>query len=218
MTAVVLAGTAVAWTVALPRYRPGLEAGQSYGVDVSNHQGDIDWQAVADDDIEFAYVKATEGGDFVDARFADNWREARAAGLEVGAYHFFTLCRPGAEQAANFLATVPPGEADLPPVIDLEFGGNCSARPAPDVLRAEVEVWIETVEAATGDDVVLYVMDDFDDRYGITDAFERDRWERRILRRPERDWVFWQLSFFSQVDGIEGGVDLDVRRAPAADR
>ena len=43
------------------------------------------------------------GGDWTDPRFADNWREARAAGLRVGAYHFFTFCRPPQEQAQHFL-------------------------------------------------------------------------------------------------------------------
>ena len=67
------------------------------------HQGPIDWQRVAGDGIGFVYMKATEGGDWVDATFAPNWAGARAAGLKVGAYHFFTLCRAGADQAANFL-------------------------------------------------------------------------------------------------------------------
>jgi lysozyme len=61
------------WYGWLPRYRPDLREGESYGVDVSSHQGTIDWDRVAADDIEFAYVKATEGGDLVDARFDRNW-------------------------------------------------------------------------------------------------------------------------------------------------
>lgn len=56
----------------LPGYRPGLAAGERYGIDVSRHQGEIDWTQVADDGIEFAYIKATEGGDFVDERFQQN--------------------------------------------------------------------------------------------------------------------------------------------------
>ena len=63
------------------------------GIDVSNHQGQIDWPRVAKDDVAFAIIKATEGGDFVDKSFARNIEAARAAGLTVGAYHFFTFCR-----------------------------------------------------------------------------------------------------------------------------
>jgi len=51
---VVAALAAFIWWVALPQYRPGLRAGERYGVDVSSHQGEIDWQRVADDDIDFA--------------------------------------------------------------------------------------------------------------------------------------------------------------------
>jgi len=209
-----LAGVILRW-VWLPQYRPRLREGEVYGVDVSNHQGEIDWEAVAGDNIEFAFIKASEGGDFVDRRFTSNWEGARAAGLEVGAYHFFTLCRPGAEQAANFLGVVPPGEADLAPALDLEVRGNCSARPPADTVRAEVAAWIEKVEEETGRRVLLYVGPDFDSLYDITGKFSGPTWQRRILRRPPGErWEVWQLSYFADVHGIDGGVDLDVMRPP----
>jgi lysozyme len=63
----------VGWFVAVPFYRPPLQAGEHYGIDVSNHQGAVDWPAVAGDGITAAYIKATEGETFVDGRFADNW-------------------------------------------------------------------------------------------------------------------------------------------------
>lgn len=195
-----------------PHYRPSLHAGESYGVDVSHYQGSIDWAAVAADGIDFAYLKATEAGDWVDETFATNWAGARAAGLKVGAYHFFTFCRTGADQAANFLRVVPDG-ADLPHAIDLEFPNNCSQRPPVGDLQRELRVFIDTVEAATGRPVLLYVEDDFDDRYGILDAFPVATWERSMWGRPDGDrWTFWQCSDVAEVDGIDGGVDLNVRR------
>ena len=54
------------------------------GVDVSWHQGAIDWRALAADNVAFAYIKATEGGDWADPRFAENWRGATAAGHRPG--------------------------------------------------------------------------------------------------------------------------------------
>lgn len=72
VAAVALAGAAV-WWVWLPGYRPAL-GGERHGIDVSSFQGQVDWPRVAGDDIDFAYVKATEGGDFVDRRFAHNWQ------------------------------------------------------------------------------------------------------------------------------------------------
>ena len=108
-------------------FSPDRDAYPVRGIDVSNHQGLIDWRRVAADDVSFAIVKATEGGDWVDKSFARNIAAAKEAGLAVGAYHFFTFCRPGAEQAQNFIATVPSDPALLPPVVDIEFVGNCPA-------------------------------------------------------------------------------------------
>lgn len=206
---------AIVWWGWLPHYRPELRPGESYGVDVSNHQGEIDWAAVAGDDIEFVYIKATEGGDWVDPWFDRNWAEARRVGVEVGAYHYFTLCRSGAEQAANFLTVVPVDEADLPGALDLEYAGDCSDRKTPEWVQGEVAQFLQIVEEATGTSVLLYVGGRFDRDYGVTDTFSEPLWKRSILRRPGGDrWVVWQLSFFSDVDGIDGGVDLDVGRLP----
>jgi len=203
----------LAWRYWLPQYRPGLQAGESYGVDVSTHQGHIDWEDVARDDIEFAFIKATEGGDLVDARFVENWRGARQAGIDVGAYHFFTLCRSGEDQAANFLSQLPRLESDLAPALDLEFPGNCSERPPVEWVQREVRTWVGLVEEKTGLEVLLYVQGDFDEAYRITPMFDRPVWHRRILRRPsENEWLVWQLSYFADVEGIDGGVDLNVGR------
>lgn len=207
---------AIVWWVWLPQYRPGLEVGEVFGVDVSNHQRDIDWERVSRDDIEFAYIKATEGGDFVDGWFAENWSEAQASGLDVGAYHFFTLCRRGAEQATNFLEVVPTREAALPPALDLEIPGNCAERPSVDWVHTEVSAWLDSVRRATGHEPLLYIGPRFDELYDITTVFSGPTWHRKILRRPGDDrWVVWQFSYFADVDGIEGGVDLNVMRPGA---
>lgn len=199
---------AVPWF--LNDHRPGLADGQSYGLDVSHHQGEIDWQAVAGDDIDFVFIKVTEGGDWVDPRFGENWSGAIAAGLDVSAYHFFTLCRSGAEQAANFLATVPFEQADLPLAVDLEFAAPCSNPMTADELRAAVIDFVNVVEAAAGRPMLVYVLPDFDEEYGITDVLDRPLWIRSLYRRPDQDWSVWQYSFRARIDGISGGVDLNV--------
>ena len=117
------------WLIWLPSYRPTLGAGERYGIDVSHHQGDVGLELVAGDDITFAYIKATQRDDFVDPRFADNWAAARAAGIERGAYHFFSLCATGEAQAAHFLSVMPNDPEMLPPAVDLELVG--SAMPDP---------------------------------------------------------------------------------------
>jgi lysozyme len=209
--AVVSAATAWGWFVWLPGYRPDLQQGERYGIDVSNHQGRIEWERVALDDISFAYIKATEGGDFVDSRFTENWAGARAAGLTTGAYHFFTLCAAGDRQAQNFLHVVPRSPDALPAAVDLELAGNCGARPGQAAVDRELRAFLALVEEATGVDVVLYVGDDFEARYQVRGSMGRPLWIRRLLRRPDvTGWVIWQASSFAKVDGVSGRVDLDV--------
>lgn len=212
--AVLAVGVGLAlWQLWFPHYRPDLQAGERYGIDVASHQGVIDWEQVAGDDVEWAYIKATEGGDFTDARFARNWDHAGAVGLDHGAYHFFTLCRPGAEQAAHFLDVVPEA-GTLPHAVDLELAGNCAARPPADEVRHELDAFLDTVESATGRPVVLYIGDDWEGRYPTRGHGDRPLWHRRVLLRPDGDdWWIWQYSGDSRVEGIHGDVDLNVMQA-----
>jgi lysozyme len=195
----------------LPRYRPSLKAGEQYGIDVSNHQGEIDWKQVAGNDISFAYIKATEGNDFVDKSFAANWSQAKMAGVSRGAYHFFTLCSPGAEQAQNFLKTLPADPEALPAAVDLEFS-DCAQRPDRATVQRELRDFITAVERKTGQPVLIYAMPSFVQAYPMSSDLEREHWRRKVFRRPEvDDWTIWQASSMARVSGVHGPVDLDVR-------
>ncbi|CAM3280117.1 GH25 family lysozyme [Nocardioides dubius] len=186
------------------------------GIDASHHQGPIDWKKVAGDDIEFAYLKASEGSSFTDPRFADNRRQAQAAGLRVGGYHYFSICSPGAPQAAHFITVL--GEqgdrrTTLPPAVDLELGGNCAQPPARADLLREVKVFIDDVERATERDVVVYAYPDFEERYHLTAALDRRLWVRLLgEQEPGTDWWLWQKSDSARVDGVSGNVDLNLLR------
>lgn len=204
---------AAIWFGAIPHWRPALEDGERYGIDVSAHQGEIDWDAVAGDGIKFAYIKASEGQNWVDGYFEQNWQGAEQAGLERGAYHFFTLCAPGDEQAENFLSVAPPDDDALPPVIDLELSGNCSDRPPADQVDAEVDAFVQLVEEAWDRHLLFYVRPDWDDVYPVRDGLDRRLWDYRFFRRPtDERWHVWQVNTFARVDGIDGPVDLDIMR------
>ena len=146
---------AVFWFVFVPNWRPPLADGERYGVDVSAHQGEIEWEQVAEDGIQFAYIKATEGQGWIDERFTANWDGAGTAGLDRGANHFFTLCAAGDEQARNFLRVAPPDDDALPPVIDLELTGNCAARPPADEVAEHVATFVRMVEEEWGRDMLF---------------------------------------------------------------
>ncbi|MBL8588466.1 MAG: glycoside hydrolase family 25, partial [Methylobacteriaceae bacterium] len=92
-----------------------------HGIDVSKYQGDIDWQAVRRAGVKFAWIKATEGGDHLDEKFALNWAQAQQAGVPRGAYHFAYWCRPPDEQINFFNKVVPRDPEALPPLLDFEL-------------------------------------------------------------------------------------------------
>ena len=94
------------------------------GIDVSAHNGDIDFEKVRADGYTFVIIKASEGVDHHDSKFDINFDNARKAGLKVGAYHFFRKNTDGLNQAKNFLETIGWRKLDLPLVIDVEDWSN----------------------------------------------------------------------------------------------
>ncbi len=184
------------------------------GLDVSHHQGKIDWEKVKNTGFKFVFIKATEGGSFVDPRFRYNRENAGKNGLIVGAYHYFTFRKTGAEQAKNFIATVPYDNTSLPPVVDLEFMGNSGNRLTRQALHRELSDFIGIVEKKYRKRPVLYSTYEFYDYY-LAGAFkDHPLWIRDIFKRPglidKRNWTFWQYANRARVDGIPNYVDLNV--------
>jgi lysozyme len=204
------------WATLTSRYLTGREktpllAGFSvHGIDVSAYQGHIDWPEVARHRVRFAFIKASEGATLRDPRFARNWREARAAGILSGAYHYFQPNRDGQVQAALFTSLVPLGPGDLPPVLDVE------ATRFHDVaeLRREVRQWLELVQAHYGVPPILYSNYGFYRRYlaGHFDDFPLWLAHYEVDRPalPATRWIIWQHSDEAYVPGIRGTVDFNV--------
>jgi lysozyme len=190
------------------------------GVDVSHYQGDIDWLKVSQSNVSFAYIKATEGGDYVDPKFADNWKQARAAGLAVGAYHFFTRCKSGQEQAKNLLDTLTADKDALPPAIDVEKMEPCPNDKADLDPSVEIGVLIEVVQKSLGCRPIIYATPEFDLTYLQGKFAAETFWVRSIMFPPllRRDtWVFWQFHDAGLRAGISKPVDLNVFRGTTAD-
>jgi lysozyme len=184
------------------------------GIDISHHQGKINWERVCSERISFVYMKATEGSDFKDPMFKRNWREAKAIGLKCGAYHFFSFRKSGAEQAKNFINTVPPEPGMLPPVIDFEFIGNTLNVPSRDVILNELSDFARDIKTVYGKNPVIYVTQDVYDRFLWDTGNQYQCWIRNVIRHPDlsniKKWVFWQYANNGNIDGIHGRVDLDV--------
>lgn len=193
-----------------------------FGVDVSSYQGQVDWPVLADQGVDFAFIKATEGSGMTDRCFAQNWAGAQEAGLRVGAYHFFSYDSPGLTQAENFIAQVPVTAGALPPVVDIEFYGDKGAHPPE---RAEVAAILDPLlarlEAHYGQKPILYATYRSYALYLREGYGDYPLWMTRPLLVPfDKDWTFWQYSHSALLEGYQGSearIDLNVFRGTEAE-
>ncbi len=188
-----------------------------HGVDVSRWQGDIDWAKLRSQGANFAYIKATDGGDHIDPMFRENWRGAAAAGLRRGAYHFFYWCRTASSQADWFIRNVPKVDGALPPVIDVEWNheSSCKRRPSRAAVIEKMQVFMDRLERHYGQRPIIYTAPDFyaDNLKGA--FLDYPFWLRSVARHPSkvypgRRWVFWQYSGSGLSHGVRGRIDLNV--------
>jgi lysozyme len=190
------------------------------GVDVSHYQGDIDWRALRKSGVGFAYIKATEGANYRDPFFARNWRQSREAGVPRGAYHFFTLCKTGAEQAANFIATTPIEPGALPHALDAEQIRRCrTGKPISDPA-AEIKVFLDLTERRYGRRPLIYTTRRFHETF-LQGRLKKERfWLRNLFWTPrfrKKQWTLWQYHHRGRRPGVEGPVDLDAFNGSRAD-
>lgn len=195
-----------------------------HGVDVSRWQGRIDWPTLRAQGANFAFIKATDGGDHLDPMFKANWDGAEAAGIRRGAYHFFYWCRTGASQADWFIRNVPKVAGALPPVIDVEYNhlSACKKRLKPAEVREKMQAFMDKVERHYGQRPIIYTPPDFyaDNLKGHFQDYPF--WLRSVAahpskRYPGRNWVFWQYSGSGLSKGVTGEIDLNVFAGSEAD-
>lgn len=113
------------------------------GIDVSHHQGRILWDEVPKEDIDFVYIKATEGATYLDPCFHCNMKGATDAGFIVGAYHFFRMTSSASEQFENFKKTLDGYTMSLVPMIDVETSDGKSVGELQDSLNVFIKLMKE---------------------------------------------------------------------------
>lgn len=211
----------------LPRFEPSradVKPGSAYpvlGLDISHHQGEVDWKQIKSQGIRFVYMKATEGGNFKDPAFSRNWKQAKKENIHIGAYHFFTLCKKGAEQAENYIDSVPLDPLALPPAIDFEFQGNCGARPEKELVLKELFGCIRRVKEKYGKQPVLYLTQETYEAYLKGRLKNRRVWLREYQSDPaawfKGKWLLWQYTNRGRIKGIKGPVDMNRFNGTASD-
>lgn len=188
------------------------------GVDVSNYQGDIDFEVLHEQGIQFAFIKATEGNAWVDQRFSRNWENAsKCKGLRYGAYHFMSFRTPGMEQAVNFTSTVPKDKQALPPVVDIElYEEFINSPPSQEHFEATLDPILEAMEKEYGKTPILYTTAYVYERY-LQGTYDNPIWIADHSLPPAlpdgTPWMFCQYTYEGQLDGYNGEepyIDLDV--------
>ncbi len=183
------------------------------GIDVSYWQGSIDWDAVANTSVEFAFIRVADGL-YEDTQYDTNWSRAREVGIVRGTYQYF---RPGTDpqdQAELLLDRM--GElqdGDLPPVLDVETSDGYSQSH----VQSAIQQWMDVVEPAIGRQPIIYTgLYTWNDDVGSCDFSDYPLWIAQYeVSCPDIPdcwdrWDFWQTSSSGSVSGISGNVDTNL--------
>lgn len=192
------------------------------GIDVSNHNGSVDWGQVAAAGQKFAFVLATDGESFTSSTFNEQYQGAKDSGLMAGAYHFGRPSGDATGQAERLLQTTGGYQNDgktLPPVLDLEVDpntGGCYGKSSAG-MHEWTQEFTSHIKSKTGKDPIIYASPSFwqncmDDSgafsnnplwlasYGVDNPTVPGGWN---------NYTFWQYSETGSVDGVSGPVDTN---------
>lgn len=189
-----------------------------FGLDVSHHQGEIDWPSVNSEKFRFVYIKATEGEGFKDKRFKSNYEKAKKSGLKVGAYHFWSFCKDPHKQVYNIVNTVPRMRGDLVPALDMETIKKCeyaSKGEEKEAIKRHIMVALNELSFQYGKPPLIYTTMDFLTQHEELLGFDTKYWVRSLVGVPflsKVDWTIWQYHNAGVVIGINGPVDLNVMK------
>ena len=187
-----------------------VNAQQIVGIDVSHHQGTINWKKVkrSQPDLEFVYVKCTEGKTYVDPKYKENAEGATAVGYMVGAYHYFRMTSSAHEQFDNFKAQMDALHIDLIPMVDIERSDGKTREELQDSLQ----VLLNLLEKAYGKKPMLYGTNR---SYNELCAPEFNHYplyigrygkKKPVVKGPSH-YTIWQYSEGGHIEGIPNAVD-----------
>lgn len=181
------------------------------GLDVSEYQGSIDWEAVDSLEgrpIRFVFVRATCGIDRKDAQFETNWKGAKK--YIRGAYHYYRPDENSLEQARKFIATVLLQPGDLPPVLDIE---QLPENQSMERLKMGLQKWLDAVEKHYRRKPIIYSGQRFYEDFLKEEFSAYTFWVANynfFAETLQSEWLFWQFSEKGRVEGIPEKVDVNL--------
>ena len=188
--------------------------GEIYGIDVSHHQGKIEWGKVKkwkNKKLDFVYIKATEGATYIDKTYKTNIKEAKENDFLVGSYHYFRTTSSIENQFQNFIKTIDKSKQDLIPLIDVEEKTNWTNNE----FHKNFKAFLNMVENYFGQKPMIYTVNSF---YNLNLSGKYKEYHFLIGRygenapnmRDKTSWTIWQFSETGKVEGIPKYVDIDV--------
>lgn len=199
-------------------------SGETYltGIDVSEHQGKIDWEKVAADGVDFVMIRmgyrgSTAGGLYTDEYFTENIAGANAAGIDVGVYFYSQAVTPeeALEEADYVLEAIRPYKVTFPVVFDWEIVGGSEARTytvSRAVLCECAEAFCDAVEDEGYDAMIYFTQYLGYRKYILRQLTDYEFWYAEYEAQPRIvfDFDMWQYSSTGKVNGIDGDVDLNI--------
>lgn len=187
---------------------------ETNGIDISSHNGYVDYNSVKASNISYVYIKATEGVDWQDYSYNRNYLGAKAAGLKVGFYHFFSNYTSPTEQAIDFYNTIKDKPYDLLPCLDIET--NRLEVGKTEMSNRALE-FLQEFEKLSGQRCVVYTGSYFGQdlldyrvyQYPLWIAHYKNWGSPRIPSGWKNNYVGWQFSENGSINGINGDVDLN---------
>ncbi len=192
------------------------EVSEIHGIDISHHQGEIDWKKLAgatinNNPLSFIIIKATQGDYLVDENFKDNFKNAREYGFIRGAYHYWSNITTPEEQAKFFINKVSLEKGDLAPVLDVEDFPNSTNLKT---FQNDVLKWLTIIEKEYGITPIIYTGYKFKTSYLDSPLFDRyPFWIAHYYVKEVKykgEWKFWQHTDAAHLPGIKGYVDCNV--------
>ena len=186
-------------------------SGGIVGIDVSHHNGKINWKAVKSDrpDLAFVYVKCTEGATYVDPEFKANAKGAREQGFNVGAYHYFRMSSSAQDQFRNFKKNLDAIEFNLIPMVDVE---KDDGKPRKE-LQDSLSVFLALIKDGYGVKPMLYGTNSSYNKYCAPEFNDYLMYIGRYgkdapIVKGAGYYTIWQYSESGKIKGIPKPVDL----------
>lgn len=183
------------------------------GINVSSKQGKISWDAVALQNIDFAFIRATEGESLVDNNFTDNFDSALSAGIESAPLHDFTFTASGKDQAEAFINAVgDKKDRQLPPVVQIRlYGRFVAAPPQKDEVVTELREFIDEVYKKYGLQPIIMADNEIYEEYIDGSFTDSPICLRSVYSKPSENesFMFWLFNPKTKINGCETSEYLD---------